>query len=625
MKHLYRIFIIALLIIFLTACTTTPGVATNTSASSSDLSTAPVILTVDSTSEQIQHTMIESAGKWANIRMDGVITWYDSSGSGQPPQIFREQTWIDQLTPRFRAALEQEGGGQRTLKLSDGQKMYNVNLVTGQTETTDLPEFAHAGQYIPPVQEGVASPNPLWGQIGTPLSEMAFSADFAQNKGTFKPLSLETIAGRETLVVEWTYVSNSLPSFKAWLDTRTAVILKLQEFAKEGGTVLQGERVVNNVAYNESFEASLFDPASLPKFAEPTQIGSQPFITGSGLEPGQETGELYFFTLPHQAGQSIQLVRVSASCVTRNSECPAVQTVSVPFPFSFTLTALSWSPDGSKAAFAYPDNPNGTPTKLFVFDPASGTWTSLAEFPYIDPPFWSPDGTWIAFREQDGMGGEDVYVVHRDGTELKSVSANLPPEGRPYIMDGWYTENVIMRSALLGNEGKIYLVRVSDGSVRPMFETLLTKAAFITAPDSSLLAYDDYNYQTQSHVLRLVEPDGANPIDLANFTGGNLYPIVWSPDSSKLAFVYQSFGAGQPSADVLVVNRDGKGISQVYKGVTVGRVLFSPRGRYLIVEETTSSTGGHLFVIDLATLEKRILEVLGLTLDYDWYAPSWRP
>ena len=104
---------------------------------------------------------------------------------------------------------------------------------------------------------------------------------------------------------------------------------------------------------------------------------------------------------------------------------------------------------------------------MWLFDPSANTWKSLAEFPYIDPPFWSPDGTWIAFREQDGLGGEDVYVVHRDGTELKNVAANLPAEGRPYIMDGWYTENVIMRSARPGNEGVIYLVRASDGSCAP--------------------------------------------------------------------------------------------------------------------------------------------------------------
>ncbi len=622
MKYSYWI----LLIIFLTACTTVPGVAVKPSASSADPTTAPVILTMASTSEQIQRTMIESAGKWVNVRMDGVITWYDSTGRGLPPQTFREQTWIDQLTPRFRAALDMEGGGIRTLKLSDGQKVYNVNLVTGITETTDLPEFAHAGQYIPPLEEGVANPNPLWGQIGTPLSEMAFSADFAQNKGTFKPLSLETIAGRETLVVEWTYVSNSLPSFKAWLDTRTAVILKLQEFAKEGGTVLQGERVVNNVAYNESFEASLFDPAGLPKFAESTQIGSMPVITESGTGSGKDAGELYFFLQPRQAGQSIQLVRVSGVCVYDTTQCPPVEKVDVPFPFNFTIDALSWSPDGKYAAFSYSDNPNGTPTKMWLFDPSTKTWKSLAEFPYIDPPFWSPDGTWIAFREQDGLGGEEVYVVHRDGTELKKVATNLPAEGRPYIMDGWYTENVIMRSGRPGNEGVIYLVRVSDGSVRPMFDVLLTKALFTAAPDASLLVYDDYDNNSQTHVLKVMEPDGANPVTLATFLGGSLYPIVWSPNSQLVAFSYvASFTAGGPSAEVYVVRRDGTNLSKVYKGTTVGRLLFSPNGKYLLVEETTSPTGGHLFLVDLRTLEPKMLSAPSLSTDYDWYAPSWRP
>lgn len=624
MKFSYRL-LFAILIIFLTACTPAP-VDVPSPASTLDLTTAPVILGMDSTSRQVQRAMLESATKWTDIRMDGVITWYDQTGSGLPPQIFHEQVWIDQLTPRFRSALEMEGGGIRTIKLSDGQKVYNVNLVAGLTETTDLPQFARAGQYVPPLQEGVAYPHPLWGQIGTPLSEMAFSANYAQNKGTFKPVGTESIAGRETLIVEWTYASNSQPSFKAWLDTQTALILKLQEFAKEGGTVLQGERVVSGIAYNESLEASLFDPSGLPQFAPPTQVGSAPVITDSGSGSTEDAGELYFFTLPHQAGESIQLVRVSGVCVFDSAQCPSVKKVNVPFPFNFTINALSWSPDGSKAAFSYSDNPNGTPTKMFVYDPAAGTWTSLAEFPYIDPPFWSPDGTWIAFRVQDGLGGEDVYVVHRDGTELKSISASLPVDGRPYIMDGWYTENIIMRPALPGNEGKIYLVRASDGYVRPMFDTLLTKAQFITAPDASLLAYDDYDYNSQVHVLKVMEPDGANPVTLATFTGGSLYPIVWSPDSQLIAFSYvASFTAGEPSAEVYVVKRDGSNLSKVYKGVTVGRLLFSPNGKYLLVEETTSPTGGHLFLINLATLENKMLSAPGLSTDYDWYAPSWRP
>jgi Tol biopolymer transport system component len=115
----------------------------------------------------------------------------------------------------------------------------------------------------------------------------------------------------------------------------------------------------------------------------------------------EEAGELYFFLQPRQAGQSIQLVRVSGVCVFDATKCPPVETIQVPFAFNFTINALSWSPDGKYAAFSYSDNANGTPTKLWLFDASAKTWTSLAEFPYIDPPFWSPDGTWIAFRTQD--------------------------------------------------------------------------------------------------------------------------------------------------------------------------------------------------------------------------------
>ena len=123
-----------------------------------------------------------------------------------------------------------------------------------------------------------------------------------------------------------------------------------------------------------------------------------------------------------------------------------------------------------------------------------------------------------------------------------------------------------------------------------------------------------------------MEPDGANAVTLANFTGGSLYPLVWSPDSRFVAFnYYNSFANGEPLAEVYVVSRNGQSLSLVYKGVTVGRLVFSPNGKYLLVEETTSLTGGHLYLINLATLANKILEAPGLSTDYDWYAPSWRP
>lgn len=344
------------------------------------------------------------------------------------------------------------------------------------------------------------------------------------------------------------------------------------------------------------------------------------------LGSAQETGELYFFLQPRGGGGSIELVKVSSACVTDPVNCPPMERVPVPFPFNFTINALAWSKDGRYAAFAYSSKPNGTPTQLWIFDASLKTWTSIAEFPYIDPPFWSPDGTWIAFRVQDGVGGEDVYVIRPDGTELKRISADLPLEGRPYIMDGWYTENVIMRSAIPGANGNIYLVRAANGQARPMFETLLTKALFIASPDAGFFAYDDYDYNSQNHLIKVMEPDAANPKTIAQFAGGSIYPMLWSPDSSLIAFNFFSSAAdGNPIAEVYIIPRTGGELKPVYKGNTVGRLLFSPNGKYLLVEETTSITGGHLFLIDLATFEEGILQAPGLSTDYDWYAPSWRP
>jgi hypothetical protein len=614
-----------LILILLTAC----SAAESNPASYFDTLPDVVILRVDSASKLIQQAMIQSAAKWATLQMKGTITWFAADGSSQ---VFQEQTWIDPPNNRYKVELNGvANASDKIVRFSDGTTVYNLNLNSGLVETSHYPDSARVGQYIPPVSAGATYPNPIWGQIGTPLSEMAFSSNFAQGGGMFKALNLETIAGRETLIVEWTPPSQSQVAYKFWLDTRTAVILKLQEFGVKDGTgALQGERIVSEVTYNQMLDPNFFTmPSGFTQAVMPIQVGSLPIETGSGSMSEKEAGELYFFLQPRQAGTSIQLAKVSGLCVINAANCPPMQIVNVPFPFNFTINALSWPPDGKYAAFSYSDNADGTPTKLWLFDAAANTWTSLAEFPYIDPPFWSPDGAWIAFRTQDGLGGEEIYVMRRDGSELKSISTSLPAEGKPYIMDGWLFESIIMRSALPHGSGNMYasyLVGASDGSARPMFETGAAKSQFTAAPDAGLLAYDEYDSTSQKHVLKVMGMDGANAVTLANFTGGSIYPIAWSPDSQWIALnYYSSFTDGAPAAEVYVVSRDGRTLSSVYKGATIGRLVFSPNGKFLLVEETTSATGGHLFLVNLATLESKILQAPGLSTDYDWYAPSWRP
>ncbi len=588
-------------------------------------------LSMNSTSDEIRQAMLFSATKWKTIFMDGIVTWNDPTGSGQPPQIYHQQVWIDQLKFRFRYLNGPQGGEADYYKASDGNTILEMDLKTGQTQSSSMPDsIRQTPQFVPTLTPGSAYPQPLWGQMGSPLGELAYSSDFAQNEGVFQPIMMDEAAGRSTLVVDWTYAQNTQPSFRAWLDVATAVMLKKQDFGKGGGSVIQSEAVVQQAIFDSQFDDGLFGaPAEMPRFAGAAGAAPTPSIAEPTSTSGEDAlGELYFFSLPHKSGESARLVRLPGSCVELLSACPPLETVSIPFPLNFNLTPLAWSPDGKLAAFAYPDNANGTPYKLWIYDPGADAWKSLAEFPFIDPPYWSPDGSWLAFRVQDGMGGEDVYAVRRDGSELKNLTASgsLPAAGRPYVMDGWLTENILVRSALPTTQSSVYLIRVSDGNVRPIFEAAPSKAIFFPSKDGAFLAFDSYDATSQKHALKMAEPNGANAVEVAAFSGGSLYPIVWSPDGKRIAFAYyNTYVSGNPSAAVYVMGRDGRGLTQVYQGITVGTLQFSPDGKFVLVEETTSPTGGHLYAVNLDSLERHILSAPGLTLDTDWYAPSWRP
>jgi hypothetical protein len=585
-------------------------------------------LSSNSTSEEIQRAMLESATKWKSIWMDGMVTYFPMEGTGGPTTVSHEQVWIDLSTNRFRVLTGPVGGAAEKYLSSDGASILELDLQSGLSQSRPLPEMPAEKQFVPTLQPGYAYPQPLWGQMGTPLSQLAFTSDFAQNEGTFKPVGTESIANREALIVEWTHVQSQLPSWRMWLDTKTAVILKMQSFEKGGGTTVRSEALVNQVSFDDVFANSLFGiPSTLPQFGDITGHATEA-ATGAGAPSGRdELGELYFFELPHQGNRVPQLVHMPGLCAVGEVICPKIEPVTLLFPFIFAFPSFSWSPDGNLAAFVYPDNQSGTPLKLWLFDPAANTWNSLWEYPYIDPPMWSPDGEWLAFRQQDGSGGEDIMTIRRDGSDLKNltVGGDLPIDGRPYSLDGWINGSVLVHSAKFAGIGETYLVRVTDGHVQSMRETSTAKAIFVPSHDGAWLAYDDYANSSMGHSIRVSDTDGANPVELASFAGGSLFPIVWSPEDNKIAFVYYTEPTqGNQMADVYVINRDGTGLQQVYKGAIVSSILFSPDGKHLLINESSSATGSRLYVVNLATLEQRLIESPGLTLDSDWYLPSWR-
>jgi hypothetical protein len=62
---------------------------------------------------------------------------------------------------------------------------------------------------------------------------MIFPSGFGQRSGTFTPVRMEFVAGRETLVVEWRREADALVD-RFWIDTQTNILLRWQNFGKTG-------------------------------------------------------------------------------------------------------------------------------------------------------------------------------------------------------------------------------------------------------------------------------------------------------------------------------------------------------------------------------------------------------
>ena len=579
-------------------------------------------LSMDSTSGEIRQLLLESPSKWQTLFMDAQVT-----DANDIPR--RMQVWVDQPALSFRVLSGPADASAETFRVADGMSLLDLNIQTGESSISPFGDGMNIPYTPQPpnLSDNAIQPHPLSATIDSRLGGLMFPSEVAQNEGTFKPIGMEVISYRLALIVEWTYVKNELPSYRAWVDVSTGVFLRHQEFEKSGGTEILREVIVTRVDYDLPFPSSLFSPivSGMPNFAsEPlasaTLAATPAAFVGGDADP---LGLVYSFLADNSYPVRVmRLVRLPASCAIGASDCPQPEVIAMPVELTSSLQPLVWSSTRNEAAWAYPVNADQRIWTLYLFDAVGKSWRELVQMDrYMDPPMWSRDGTWLAFRVQDGKGGDDVYAVRRDGSDLKNltVSEKLPAEGRPYVMDAWLGENVVLRSGKPGGTGTVYLMRVGDGFVKPWFETLLTKAPFIESPDGTLLAYVDYETNSQKQLVKIITPDGKTLRDLAIFASGSVMGLAWSPDGRQLGFSHRT----DITSSVYVIDNDGRNLHQVFISATDTQFVFSPDGKYLLMQ-TIDGTGEHLYAINLATLEPYLVQAPGVPLTESWMLPTWK-
>ena len=167
-------------------------------------------------------------------------------------------------------------------------------------------------------------------------------------------------------------------------------------------------------------------------------------------------------------------------------------------------------------------------------------------------PRYSPDGKWIAFTS-DRSGGDNIWVVGRDGKDLKQVTKETfrLPNSPAWTPDSQY---IAVRKHFTGTRslgaGEIWLYHRSGGeglqmTKRPTEQKDTGEPAF--SPDGRYLYYSEdsspgriYQYNPdpngQIYVIKRLDRQTGRLIDFVTGPGGSIRATP-SPDGKSLAFV----------------------------------------------------------------------------------------
>jgi Tol biopolymer transport system component len=255
-------------------------------------------------------------------------------------------------------------------------------------------------------------------------------------------------------------------------------------------------------------------------------------------------------------------------------------------------TMFSWAPDGARIAFLQDGS-------IHVLDTGTGAVHALSGSRGVeDQPVWSPDGSWIAYR--DGSDNEDsgLWIMHADGSERHRIS------GRTSGAPAWSPDGALIAfGALSGPSAELHVLTVDGTALRnltagegggssPVFSPDGRRLAFIADDDTLAVA------EVASSEIRRLPAVGkiANP--------------SWAPDGRSILVQHVE---GQQTSIRIVDPADGsarrvspadpgpEGQAAGYRWKAYTRPLWTADGTAIVYEGDCRGNGGDLCRLDTAT------------------------
>ena len=206
-------------------------------------------------------------------------------------------------------------------------------------------------------------------------------------------------------------------------------------------------------------------------------------------------------------------------------------------------SAPRFSPDGHEVAFG--SSLGGPYGELEVVNLDSGKVRKLTHDNALAlSPAWSADGRFIYFASSRG-GTLNIWKIAENGTELGQITSgqgddaqlDISGDGKGLVFSS-FRANVNVVQLDLDARGQQSTKLLIADAARDQFGPAYS-------PDGMHLAYFSVFKGVEKEGIRLANPDGSNPVPLAQDQRVNIFPR-WTPDSKYL--VYASYSSGSLAA-----------------------------------------------------------------------------
>ena len=239
------------------------------------------------------------------------------------------------------------------------------------------------------------------------------------------------------------------------------------------------------------------------------------------------------------------------------------------FPAGTVALDPTPSPDGQRIAFVVANYIEGT-GDIYVADRSGANVRRLTPSDEMDDqPSWSPDGSRITYRSYAAGYDGDIWAMNADG----SGAVNLTPDPLPGITDesrpAWSPDGryIAYTSTAAGFSRNIWRMN-ADGSDKRRLTTagleVETEAAW--SPDGARIAF---RRGTPGSDIVVMNADGTGQTQLA-IPGIQRQP-AWSLDGRTIAFVNHLTTADRP--ELYTMRPDGSDLTLVAGGAAVGAAL----------------------------------------------------